>query len=339
MTTAQPLPQTPDLPIAVPQMALIVDLPRVDYHEAFAEFLRIDVANGDASEDTIRSYRNQVAIWVAWCRAKGLDPALATPTHVKQYRQELVASKLKPISIGWMLSIVRRFYQAAVTAGLRADNPAIGVKPPRIRRAAEDFKYLDGGQLERLLNAVPDPEEAEGREKLKRMRNLLLLYMMALQGLRTIEVHRGNVEDLTERGEHLVMLVRGKTRDRIVYLRPDTAAKLREYLELRGEARADAEGTPLFTALSFGPIGPRLSRRHIRVQTDGYLRKAGLKRPGISNHALRHTAGTLGYLHTNDIRAVQELLGHTDPRMTSRYAHVVDMAKRNPALFIPVKTG
>ena len=59
-----------------------------------------------------------------------------------------------------------------------------------------------------------------------------------------------------------------------------------------------------------------------------------MKRPGISNHALRHTAATLGYLHTGDLRAVQEFLGHADPRQTSRYAHVVDMAKRNPALFI-----
>ena len=54
---------------------------------------------------------------------------------------------------------------------------------------------------------------------------------------------------------------------------------------------------------------------------------------------MRHTAGTLGYLHTGDLRAVQDFLGHTDPRMTARYAHVVDMVKKNPALFIPVKMG
>jgi integrase len=35
----------------------------------------------------------------------------------------------------------------------------------------------------------------------------------------------------------------------------------------------------------------------------------------------------------------EHILGHADPRMTARYAHVVDMAKRNPALFIPVKVG
>ena len=34
---------------------------------------------------------------------------------------------------------------------------------------------------------------------------------------------------------------------------------------------------------------------------------------------------------------MQGLLGHASPRMTSKYAHVVDMAKKNPALFIPVK--
>ena len=35
----------------------------------------------------------------------------------------------------------------------------------------------------------------------------------------------------------------------------------------------------------------------------------------------------------------QDFLGHADPRMTAKYAHVVDMAKKNPALFIPVKVG
>jgi integrase len=77
----------------------------------------------------------------------------------------------------------------------------------------------------------------------------------------------------------------------------------------------------------------------VRLCTAQCLRLAGLKRPGISNHTLRHYAATLGYLHTGDLRTVQDFLGHADPRMTSRYAHVVDMAKRNPALFIPVKVG
>jgi site-specific recombinase XerD len=326
-----PVPRLQPVPVATPT-------PK-ELHAAFAAFLRLDVASGDASAVTLRSYRAEVAAWVAWCQGHGIDAATATLAHVKLFRQELIERGYQPVTIRWKLTIVRRFYEAARNAGLRADNPAAGVKSPRVRQATEDFKYLSDEQLARLLATVPDAEAASGEEKLKRLRNHLMLAFMALHALRTIEVHRANVEDLAERGPHLALLVRGKTRDRIVYLRPDTAARLRQYLELRGPVGVDESGTPLFTAVGNRRGGRRLSRRHIRVQTDTYLAQAGLKRPGLSNHALRHTAATLGYLHTGDLRAVQELLGHADPRMTARYAHVVDMAQRNPALFIPVKAG
>ena len=309
------------------------------FDAAFADFLRIDVANGDAAADTLRSYRNETALWVAWCGSQGFDPATVTALHIKRYRQALLEANYKPITIRWKLTIVRRFYEAARNAGLRTDNPAAGVKSPRVRQATENFNYFCDEQLAELLAAIPDPDQASGGEKVKRLRNLLMVTMMALQGLRTIEVRRANVEDLTEKSENLVLLVRGKTRDRIAYLRPDMGGRLKEYLSLRGKIERDEAGTPLFTALGNRRGGKRLSRRHIREQTDKYLRLAGLKRPGVSNHALRHTAGTLGYLHTGDLRAVQDFLGHADPRMTARYAHVVDMAKKNPALFIPVKVG
>lgn len=225
---------------------------RSELDAAFAEFLRVGVANGDASEDTVYNCRNEVELWAVWCIEEGFD--------------------------------------AARSAGLRPDNPAAGVKSPRVRHATEDFKYLCDEELAKLLSVIPDPEQTTGREKVRRLRNLLMIRMMALQGVRTVEVQRANVEDLTEKGENLVLLVRGKTRGRIVYLRPDTAERLKAYLALRGEV-------------------------------------------------VRDQAGTLGYLHTGGLRAVQELLGHADPRMRARYAQVVDMAKRDPALFIPVKVG
>lgn len=76
-----------------------------------------------------------------------------------------------------------------------------------------------------------------------------MVTMMALQGLRTIEVHRANVEDLTEKGESVTLLVRGKTRDRVAYLRPDMGRRVKEYLALRGTVERDGDGTPLFSAL------------------------------------------------------------------------------------------
>jgi len=309
---------------------------RAELDAAFAEFLRVDVANGDASTETICSYRRGVAQWVAWCASDNCDPALATPLHIKLFRQSLHEAGYKPVTIRLRLSVVRRFYEAARNAGLRSDNPAAGIRPPRVRQATEEFKYFTDDELRRLLAAIPNPDDADGREKVCRLRNLLMVAMMALQALRTIEVHRASVEDLTEKDGSWTLLVRGKTRDRMAYLRPDTAKRLEEYLALRCAIPSDEAGTPLFPSMGRGG-GRRMSRRMIRMHTDHYLRLASLKRPGISDHALRHTAATLGYLHTGDLRAVQELLGHSDPRMTSRYAHVVDMPARNPALFIPVQ--
>ena len=91
--------------------------------------------------------------------------------------------------------------------------------------------------------------------------------MMALQGLRTIEVHRANVADLTEKGENLVLLVRGETRDRIAYLRPDSGKRLKEYLALRGKLERDETGAPLFSAVGEG-------RRAVEIC--GKLRSGGL---------------------------------------------------------------
>jgi site-specific recombinase XerD len=170
----------------------------LDFHAAFADFLCIDVANGDASPDTVRSYRSEVAMWVAWCASQNFDAATVTPTHIKRYRQALLDGAYKLITIHWKLTIVRRSYEAARNTGLRADNPAAGVKSPRVRQAAEDFKYLCDDQLAQFLAAIPDPDETTGTEKVKQLRNLRMVSMMALQTLRTIEVHRANVEDLTD---------------------------------------------------------------------------------------------------------------------------------------------
>jgi site-specific recombinase XerD len=271
-----------------------------------------------------------VAQWLAWCRANARHPGVATADDVKRYRQDLVGHGYKRASIAHKLVILRRFYQAAVDAGLRPDNPAAGVRPPREKRALEDFGYLSEVELTLLFRAVPE----DGSEPHRRDRALLAL--LGLQGLRTVELERANTDDLRRRGEQTTLLVRGKTRDRLAYLRPDVADALDAYLTLRGPVAADAHGTPLFTAVGNFAGGARLGRRGIRKTVDGYLRRTGAKRPGVSDHALRHTAATLAYRYSHDLRAVQEMLGHQDPKTTARYARVVDMAKTNPALTVPV---
>jgi integrase len=143
---------------------------------------------------------------------------------------------------------------------------------------------------------------------------------------------RANVDDLQRRGDDWALLVHGKSHDRLVFLRPDVAEALRGYLAARGRVQPDADGEPLLAAVGNFASGHGLSRRGVRRVVDSYLRAAKVKRPRVSNHALRHTGATLAYRYTPDLRAVQDMLGHQDPNTTARYARVVDRAKTNPAL-------
>jgi integrase/recombinase XerD len=297
--------------------------------QAFTTFLRLEVAHGAATPDTQRGYWSQVRAWATWCQTQACCLVTASAPAVKAYRQALVEADYQPVSIAHKLAVLRRFYAAVMAEGLRTDNPALGVQPPRDRRATELLPCLAEGELLRLLAAVPRTDTVPA------LRDRALLALLALQGLRTVEITRANVEDLYS-GEPVVLRVRGKTRDRLLPLRPDLAAVLQAYLATRGEVCHDATGTPLVAAVGNRAGGQRLSRRGIRHVVDGYLRQAGLKRPGVSDHALRHTAATLAYKYTRDLRAVQHMLGHADPRTTARYAHLVERLQQNPALAVPV---
>jgi site-specific recombinase XerD len=86
--------------------------------------------------------------------------------------------------------------------------------------------------------------------------------------------------------------------------------------------------------------GRQLSRRSIRAIVDRYLITTGLKHKEgrtLSAHSLRHTAGTQALRAGADLRQVQDLLGHADPRTTSIYAHVGDRWEYNPGASVEEK--
>ncbi len=185
--------------------------------DAFADFLRLVVANGDASMDTIRGYKTQVNQWVEWCKKNDINSTTATSNDVKAYRLHLVTNGYKATSIAHKLAVIRRFYAAAVDNGLRLDNPAAGVKPPKDKRPEDDFHYLTEVDYTLLLRAVPKSKSE------KNLRNKAIIAMMELQGLRTVEIERANVEDVKMNGDVVSLLVRGKNHDRVIYLRSDVA--------------------------------------------------------------------------------------------------------------------
>jgi site-specific recombinase XerD len=179
--------------------------------DAFAAFLPLNVAQEDASPQTVRSYHAQVGQFVAWSDEEGIEPPLASEEDLEACRRHLVEAHYTRGMIGVKLSAVRRLYQAAVWWGLRPDNPAEGLKPPReATERAERIKLLPLESLKRLLAAPGQSRKAR--------RDRAILALMGYHGLRVAEVAGLTVDDYRA-GSPAWVTVYGKgSKTRQVYL-------------------------------------------------------------------------------------------------------------------------
>jgi integrase/recombinase XerD len=297
------------------------------------------VGAGDAAQDTIQTYRRQIQQFVLWCDRHQLNPVEVNKEDIKNYRRWMIKNKnFQPATIALKLSVVRRFYQAAVDRGFITTNPAAGVKAPKEKRdRAEKITYLEKIEVEQLLHSIPQ------NNTVKALRDQTLITIMALEGTRTVELHRANISDIVRQGKNLGIRVEGKRHIRIVPLTPEIGQLLMTYLDRRKQAGEKLKpNQPLFISVGNRAKNKRLSRRGMRLIIDQYLNNADLKyTPGrtISAHSLRHTAGTLALHSGADLRQVQDLLGHADPRTTCIYAHIADRWENNPALKIGIELG
>ena len=314
----------------------------VNLENIFAKFLQLEVGDGAASNDTIRNYLSQTKHYLNWCRDNLLSPTEAEPEDIKLYRQHLVNSGYANSTIATKLNIVRIFYKAAQIHGLISNNPAAKVKAPSDRKdPAARITFMEAEELKYLLDHLQSQLEKAKTNKvrLSLLRDRILIGIMSLEGCRTIEMHQLKVEDIVRQGVKTGLQVSAKRASRIVPLTENLASWLAEYFYVRKKVlrRKIKPENYVFVSLSNNSKNQQLSRRSIRAIIDRYLVECNLKHTDgrtLSAHSLRHTAGTLALRSGSDLRQVQDLLGHADPRTTSIYAHVGDRWEHNPGVGI-----
>ncbi len=309
-----------------------------------AEWFGLDVANGDARPDTIDSYRFGLKHWLMWCRVTAVDPGQATKEHIKMFRKEMVDSNYAATTISSKLTAVRRFYESAVQRKFITVNPAAGVRAPKDRSASGDIvEHLSDDEANLVFKTIPN----NGR--LKTLRDRAIIALMTIEGLRRVEIHRANDEDIAYDGDRMRMLIHGKGKDRYKHPRQSDVAKIIEkYIELRGPVEVDADGKhPLFVhVIKSGRTKGRITRRGLTKMVSQYFLDAGItkvlpKESGIRRqrncHALRHTCGTDIYKGTGDLKLVQETLGHASIEMAAKYSHVDKRAKSRVTEIIAIE--
>lgn len=285
------------------------------FDEAIARFRDHLQAEKGASEHTLAAYLADLGQLVAFLAGDGPD-AVAPPvesvdrTQIRAFLGRL-HRKAKPATVARKLASIRSLYRFLGREDVVPKNPGEEIATPKIPRKLPNVLPVD--DVFALLE-TPSATTVGGR------RDRAWLEVLYATGMRVSELtglSLGDI-DLAERMVH----IRGKgKKERLGPLGTRAVDALERWLEARDGVRAAFAGGDGGTALFLNLRGGRLTARSVRSLLNRYVTACGIRRR-VSPHALRHTFATHLLDAGADLRAIQELLGHSQLATTQRYTHV-----------------
>jgi site-specific recombinase XerD len=251
----------------------------------------------------VRSYRRDLEPLLAALPAR-LDQV--HPADLREHFRAQQQAGRAPSSINHAIAAARSFFSFLVDNRVLDSSPATSLRSIRVGPSLAP-KHLTVEEVDRLL-AEPRVENGAG------VRDLALLTFLYNTGLRVGELcslNRADVQ-LPADGWGQVQLVGKGRRLRWVPINSHARRTLEDYLAIREDDEP---------ALFLNRSGQRFSVRGVALLVNRYLRRIGITdRSGP--HLLRHTFATHALRARPNLRAVQELLGHSSVTTTQRYTHM-----------------
>jgi integrase/recombinase XerC len=297
---------------------------------AVKQFLTYLRSVRNASPHTIRSYENDLGQFLTFLTPPGATlPPTREVTHlmIREFVAHLHDLKLEKSSIARKLAAIRSFFKFAVREGILVRNPARMVTTPKLPKRIP--AVLSAEDLNAFLDSVakgPARGSRHGRagstnddSRLMIRRDRAILELLYASGLRVSELTGLNLGDMDRK--ELMLRVRGKgSKERIVPYGGKAQQALEAYEPLRQEVlrKAGRRGDP--QAVFLNHLGTRLTQRSVARIVKKYARLANVNWD-LHPHSLRHAFATHLLADGADLRAIQELLGHSSLSTTQRYTH------------------
>jgi integrase/recombinase XerC len=270
--------------------------------DAYLEYLRRE---RQVSLHTLDGYRRDLGKVQAFCEAEGLADWSALETRnlrrlVARLHQQGLASR----SLARLLSATRGLYQYLLREGLCRHDPAAGLSPPKRERRLP--RTLDADRSAQLLDGAVEDDFIARRDQ-------AMLELFYSSGLRLSELVGLDLDGL----DLAAGLVRVRGKGNKVRELP-VGRMARQALELWLPLRRLAN--PVDGAVFVSQQGRRLGARAVQLR----VRQAGVRELGqhLHPHMLRHSFASHMLESSQDLRAVQELLGHADIATTQIYTHL-----------------
>jgi len=276
------------------------------------------------SRNTLAAYGADLATFSAHLVKKRRHRSAAvtdvTQEHVLDFVAHLVEAGRSRATQSRQLSALRSLFRFLVREQVLSADPTALVEGPGRERHLPELLTID--EIDELL-AAPDRSTPRG------LRDAALLETAYASGLRVSELVGMRLGQVNWDPGYL--RVRGKGRkERIVPLNDRAIALLREWIAVLGATRKLGPKAALFPSNRKTPM----TRERAWQLVTGYARAAGIRKP-ISPHTLRHAFASHLVARGADLRAVQEMLGHSDITTTQVYLHTTAVDIRRAAKLHP----
>jgi len=276
------------------------------------------------SPHTLESYRKDLEKYEEYLAGSGVAAREAGLDQARGFVSALSKKGLAPRSVNRVVCGVRGWYRYMERRNEVGSNPFAEIRSLRTEKRLPSFLYEE--EMARLLEMprLPDPSAAADGDGFWKLRDRTVLETLYSTGCRISELVSLDLADLDLKNRSALVMGKG-SKERNVFLGAEALAALREYLALRQQhLRGGARGSPdadAQRALFINHRGKRITDRGVRFVLAAYLRAANFGKR-VTPHTFRHSFATHLLDRGADIRAVQELLGHSSLTTTQVYTHV-----------------
>ena len=278
-----------------------------DAKQMLADFFEQLTVEKRASEHTVKSYQRDINQLSNYCIDKSIPHwADLKQSDIRSHIASRHRQGLSSTSLQRELSAIRSFYNFLLKKRLTESNPAQHVKAPKQARKLP--KTLDVDQISGLLEA--------GANSALEIRDLAMFELFYSSGLRLSELAALNLADI-DLPDNSLMIRTGKGgKSRILPIGSKAVTAINNWLELRQKNAAVSD-----SAVFISTRGTRLGQRSIELRLEQWCKKKGIAEH-IHPHMLRHSFASHLLESSQDLRAVQELLGHSNISTTQIYTHL-----------------
>ena len=291
---------------------------RLDWHMAVDLFVAHLRHERGLSGETLRAYTSDLAQWHScFVERTGKENVLLQDVSPDLIRGCMAAlhKKLEKTSQARKLSTLRSFYRFLSDRAMCGGNPAERVSYPKTKRKIPSFMGVD--DLFHFLDSLQGSASRPGSSWRSR-RNWAMFECLYSTGARVSELVGMDESNLAcESG--MVRVVGKGSKERVIPIGDKALEALRGYLS--GLDQQFPGARLMSSALFRNARGGRLTTRSVHRILKMELKRCGLWQQ-LSPHGLRHSFATHLLNSGADLRAIQEMLGHSSLSTTQRYTHV-----------------